>query len=75
MIIPGFLIFYSKNGMKAEKVFFYKFKRIVFGKIRPYKTENIYSQIENEIKKQGVNKIGVSDKKQKQANINKKVEK
>ena len=32
MIIPSILLFYNKNGMKAEKVLYYKFKRIFFGK-------------------------------------------
>ncbi len=75
MVIPSILIFYNKNGMKAEKVLYHKFKRIFFTKIRPYKSENIYSQIECEIKKQEVNRIAVSEKSKKQGNIHKKIKK
>lgn len=78
LIFPAFLLFYSKNGMKPEKLLFYKIKRLINGKVRPYKTENLYAQIEAEVKKQEVNKIAVSEKnsKQKQKNtVNKKAKK
>lgn len=64
--------------MKPEKLLFYKIKRLINGKVRPYKTENLYAQIEAEVKKQEVNKIAVSEKnsKQKQKNtVNKKTKK
>ena len=76
MLIPGFILLYNKNGLKCEKVLFYKIKRLINGKIRPYKTENLYAQIEKEIKKQEVKKIAVTYKNSKTENpVNKKTEK
>lgn len=76
MLIPGFILFYNKNGMKCEKVLFYKIKRLISGKVRPYKTENLYAQIEKEIKKQEVKQIAVSYKNSKAKNtVDKKTKK
>lgn len=76
LIFPAFLLFYNKNGMQPEKLLFYKIKRFINGKIRPYKTENLYAQIEKEIKKQEVKKIAVSNKNSKQKNtVNKEAKK
>ena len=76
MLIPGFILFYNKNGMKCEKVLFYKIKRLIGGKVRPYKTENLYAHIEKEIKKQEVKQIAVSYKNSKTKNtVGKKAQK
>ena len=70
MLIPGFILFYNKNGMKCEKVLFYKIKRLIGGKVRPYKTENLYAHI------QEVKQIAVSYKNSKTKNtVGKKAQK
>ena len=56
MLIPGFILFYNKNGMKCEKVLFYKIKRLIGGKVRPYKTENLAVSYKNSKTKNTVGK-------------------
>lgn len=39
VLLGMFFIVYKKNGMRFEKVMFYKLKRILFSKVKRYETE------------------------------------
>ena len=40
VLLGMFFMAYKKNGMRFEKVMFYKFKRIFFARIKRYETED-----------------------------------
>lgn len=64
VLLGMFFIAYKKNGMKFEKVIFYKLKRVLFSKIKRYETED--KEVDNGTEKEK-NKINKSEKTKKQS--------
>ncbi len=59
VLLGMFFIAYKKNGMRFEKVIFYKLKRILFSKIKRYETED--KEVDNGTEKEK-NKINKPEK-------------